>query len=168
MLRSGDVKAFESLYEDNYPLVRDYLLKWNIRYEEAEEIAQDVMLSVWERREKFSGFENRQLFCYIYTTARNMTLKLEREKRKQEELMKTLRLDPDISYESPEEELVFNEQIEQVNRIVSRMPKVRRRIFEMKYNDGLSNEEIARELNITQSTVRSHIRYISQEIMTYA
>jgi RNA polymerase sigma factor (sigma-70 family) len=82
--------------------------------------------------------------------------------------MKTLRLDPDISYESPEEELVFNEQIEQVNRIVSRMPKVRRRIFEMKYNDGLSNEEIARELNITQSTVRSHIRYISQEIMTYA
>ena len=163
-LREGNIHAFERLYHDNYNRVRIYLIRWHISYEDAEEIAQDVMVAIWEKRGGFRDGNDRQFYRYIYITAKSMAIKRAREKKKEEELHAALRHGSDVFFESPEDKVILNERIESVHNIVSGMPKVRRRIFEMKYNDGLSNEEIARELNITQSTVRSHTQYIQRKL----
>ena len=164
ILRSGDVRAFERFYVDNYALIRDYLTKWNIRYEEAEEIAQDVMITVWDMRDNFFGVDDKQLFKYIYITAKSMAMKLEKTKQKQLELTTFLRFNPNHTFESPEETFIINEQIESIYKIINHMPPIRRRVFEMKFNEGYSNEKIAQELNISQATVRSHTRHIFQDI----
>jgi len=165
ILRSGDIEAFERLYTENYALVRDYLVRWDdIRYEDAEEIAQDVMVVLWESRHGLWEGDNKQFFRYIYTMAKRMAIKVKLEKERESGLRSDFLYDPDILSESPEEMLVFSESIESISKIIDNMPKIRRRVFELKFNEGYSNEKIAQELNITLSTVRSHIQHIFQDV----
>lgn len=132
ILRSGDVRAFERFYVDNYALIRDYLTKWNIRYEEAEEIAQDVMITVWDMRDNFFGVDDKQLFKYIYITAKSMAMKLEKTKQKQLELTTFLRFNPNHTFESPEETFIINEQIESIFNllVINTMPTDPLKIYE--------------------------------------
>ena len=160
MLRSGDLEAFERIYIDNYALVRDYLVKWNISYEDAEEIAQEVMITIWERRSNFFGVDNKQLFKYIYTTAKSMVIKLGRAKKRQNILYNELLKSFENHVETPEE-FVISEQLQvKIDMALMSMPPVRRQIYKLKYNDCCTNKEIADRLNIAPNTVRWHIHIL--------
>jgi len=165
ILRSGDIEAFERLYTENYALVRDYLVRWdNICYEDAEEIAQDVMVVLWENQGKFYGEDNNQLLRYIYVTANRIAIKLKKAKQKRFELHAALEYDPDIFSESPEEIVISEQILSKIDAAILSMPSVRREVYKLKYSEDCSNKEIADRLKIDVATVRWHIHTLKTEV----
>src|SRR3546814_792572 len=70
--RSGEEKAFESLYRLYYPLIYRFVLGYVHAVPLAEDITQEVFVKIWQNRERLTNVKS--LKSYLYTTARNHTI----------------------------------------------------------------------------------------------
>lgn len=120
----------------------------------AEDVAQDIFVKVWERREIF-GVEVRSFGNYIYVMSRNAALNA---------LRRTGRISPYAeeqaslpSSDSMEEEYYAREKELLIRLVVCRMPEQRRRVFELSRYMGMDNQTIATTLNISKKTVENHL-----------
>ena len=72
-LSEGDKSAFNAVFEYYYPRVHEFIhriVKSDIL---SEDIAQDIFVKVWERREMF-GVEVQSFGKYIYVMSRNAAI----------------------------------------------------------------------------------------------
>src|SRR3546814_6703116 len=70
--RSGEEKAFESLYRLYYPLIYRFVLGYVHAVPLAADITQEVFVKICHNRERLINV--RFLKSYLYTTARNHTI----------------------------------------------------------------------------------------------
>lgn len=136
------------------PSVRNFLTALTRSEETGKEIAQDVFVTLWERRENIDPEKN--ISGYLYTIAKNYALKhFNRQKNAfTEELSEADRLVGELA---PDEALIAREKEILIEIAVSRMPAQRKRIYELSRKEGLSNGEIAEQLRISKNTVENHI-----------
>lgn len=64
-LSEGDQSAFRAVFEHYYPRVCEFVRRLVKSDALAEDVAQDIFVKVWERREIF-GVEVRSFGNYIY------------------------------------------------------------------------------------------------------
>jgi RNA polymerase sigma-70 factor (ECF subfamily) len=169
-LRGGDTTALEWLMEQFAPRV--YRLACGITHNEAdaEEVVQDVFLSVFR---KIDGFEGRAaLGTWIYRISVNAALIKRRGKRVElevflEDYLPTFREDghregdramllADWS-DTPEEELLSNEIRCTVRRMIASLPDRYRVVLFLRDLEGLSNEETAEILGDSVASVKSRL-----------
>jgi RNA polymerase sigma-70 factor, ECF subfamily len=169
-LRGGDATALERVMEQFAPRV--YRLAYGITRNEAdaEEVVQDVFLSLFR---KIDGFEGRAaLGTWIYRISVNAALIKRRGKRAElevflEDHLPTFREDghregdramllADWS-ETPEEELLSNETRRAVRRMIASLPDRYRVVLLLRDLEGLSNEETAEILGDSVASVKSRL-----------
>jgi RNA polymerase sigma-70 factor (ECF subfamily) len=169
-LRGGDTTALEGLMERFAPRV--YRLAYGITHNEAdaEEVVQDVFLSLFR---KIDGFEGRAaLGTWIYRITVNAALIKRRGKRVElevflEDHLPTFREDghregdrawllADWS-ESPEEELLSDETRRMVRRMIASLPDRYRVVLLLRDLEELSNEETAEILGDSVASVKSRL-----------
>ena len=77
-LRSGEMQAYESLFKKYYPMLCAYAHRF-IDLEDAEEVVQEVMLWMWEKREELiiESSLNQYLFKMTYHRSLNLITKKE-------------------------------------------------------------------------------------------
>ncbi len=130
---------------------------------EAEDVVQDTMLKVWNRREQWDQIENIEAFCL--TTCHNLAL--DRQKRADNQVA-TL----DESYDAqdahyasnPEEQAVVRDRIQLVRRLIDQLPEKQRSCMQLRDIEGKSYKEIATVLNITEQQVKVNIFRARQAI----
>ncbi|MDR3262414.1 MAG: RNA polymerase sigma-70 factor [Tannerella sp.] len=158
-LASGNHDAFKLLFIKYFPKVK-YFIAHLIKSEAiAEELAQDVFLKIWERRDKLSAVQS--FSSYIYRMARNTSLNHLEHVYIEETCLKDYREEMDFSVE---EELYAKETERLEQLTVSHMPPQRKAVYEMSRMQGLSNDEIAHRLNISKKTVENHLNLALKEI----
>ncbi|MGH9022545.1 MAG: RNA polymerase sigma factor [Acidimicrobiia bacterium] len=169
-LRGGDTAALEGLMEQFAP--RIHRLAYGITRNEAdaEEVVQDVFLSLFR---KIGGFEGRAaLGTWLYRVAVNAALIKRRGKRIElevllEDHLPTFREDghregdralllADWS-ETPEEELLSNETRRAVRRMIESLPDRYRIVLLLRDLEELSNEETAEILEDSVASVKSRL-----------
>jgi RNA polymerase sigma-70 factor (ECF subfamily) len=169
-LRGGDTTALEELMERFAPRV--YRLAYGITHNEAdaEEIVQDVFLSLFR---KIDGFEGRAaLGTWIYRISVNAALIKRRGKRVElevllEDHLPTFREDghregdrtmllADWS-QTPEEELLSAETRRAVRRMIASLPDPYRVVLLLRDLEGLSSEESAEILGESVASVKSRL-----------
>ena len=169
-LRGGDTAALEGLMEQFAP--RAHRLAFGITRNEAdaEEVVQDVFLSLFRN---IDGFEGRAaLSTWIYRITVNAALIKRRGKRVElevllEDHLPTFREDghregdrslllADWS-ETPEEELLSNESRRAVRRMIAGLPDHYRVVLLLRDLEELSNEETAEILNDSVASVKSRL-----------
>lgn len=150
----GDSKAFDLLFTSFYPKIERFLTGFLDSGEEAEDLAQDVFVKLWQNRSSLIHVDN--LNAYLYRMAKNRLYDfIEKSRKLHQQPMSVI---PDIPAIETLEEILFADELnELINLAIEKMPPQRKNIFRMSRKEGLSNEEIARQLHISRRTVETHI-----------
>lgn len=150
----GDTKAFESLFMLYFPKFKLFLSGFLDSEAEAEDLAQDIFVKVWQNRYSLGKIEN--LNAYLYRMAKN-TLYTYLNRSFFPEAIPESGYGYILSTEELEEIIFAKELEELIDVTINKMPPQRKTIFRLSRKQGLSNEEIALQLNISKRTVETHI-----------
>ena len=153
-LSEGDQGAFRVVFEHYYPRVYEFIRRIVKSDTISEDIAQDIFVKIWERREMF-GVEVQSFGKYIYVMSRNAAINAIRRTGRITPLVEdTVNRSENFSieddYYAREKELI-------IRLTVCQMPEQRRRIFEMSRYMGMDNQTIATTLNLSKKTVENHL-----------
>lgn len=157
-LQKGSYSDFNKLY-DLYA-DRLYGFAYNLTHssEMAEEIVQEVFLKIWQMREHLSPEYSFRSF--LFTIAKNKFLNDLRNRLtllSYDEYITQLDDETERGENSTESEFNFNELNEQVLQSKDKLSKRQKMIFEMSKEEGLSNQEIALKLGISEQSVRNQL-----------
>ncbi len=161
-LQNGNHKAFEIVFLAYFDKVK-YLLIGLLRSEnDAEELAQDIFVKLWMNRQSINP--NKSFNTYLYTITRNTALNYLKHKWVEENFKNSFS-DADAEIGESSDEILFAKEISLlIEMAVYRMPPQRRRIYEMSRKKGISNNEIAKELDISKKTVENQLSLALREI----
>lgn len=128
---------------------------------EAEDIVQETMIRVWNKRDEWNGLESVEAYCL--TVARNLAIDRSEKKDSQTvELTPEVEQTPDAS--SPYDQLVNKERLKLVHRLVGELPEKQRLIMQLRDVEGKSYKEIAEALRLTEEQVKVNLFRARQKV----
>lgn len=163
-VKNGDQQAFEDLVSRYENKVYRLAIKLTRNETLAEEVMQEVFLKIYEKIGTFRG--ESALSSWIYRIAANACFaKLNLEKRHQhadlDETMPqaeiALQERQDSTPESPDRPLLTNEALSVISRAIERLPEDFRVVLTLRDVEGMSNEEVARILELSVPAVKSRL-----------
>lgn len=160
-IREGNEDAFKSLFETYFtPLCRFIYLHLDDK-NVAEELAMDIFIYLWENRETFQI--QLSLKAYLFQAAKNKCLN---ELRKKKE---TVGLDGvEVSTINTSVSTLETEELYRlIQEAVFSLPDKCRNIFVLSRSENLTNQEIARRLNISVKTVEGQITTALKKIKKF-
>lgn len=152
----GDKPAFAELFERVAPRVKGYMMRLGSGEDQAEEIAQDVMVAVWRNARSYDP-QKAAASTWIYKIARNRRIDLWRREYR-------LELDPNdpgLQGQEPQmplEILDTAQQARAVRKAVAALPEDLALVLRLAYFEGLTHSEIADKLGLPLGTIKSRIR----------
>lgn len=149
-----DKAAFAALFRHFAPRVKAFLMKSGASEALAEECAQDVMATLWQKARLFDA-ERASVATWIFTIARNRRIDALRKSRRPEP--EDLPWGPEPE---PDQAEVFEAQqeTERLGAALSQLPLKQRVLIERAYFGDLSHSEIAAETGLPLGTIKSRIR----------
>jgi RNA polymerase sigma-70 factor (ECF subfamily) len=127
---------------------------------EAEDVVQDTMIRVWNKREEWSQFDSIEAYCIA--VARNLAIDRSQKKEAQH-----LQLTPEMEMRGdggPHEQFADNERIRIIHELINRLPEKQRLIMQMRDIEGDSYKEIAKVLGLTEEQVKVNLFRARQKI----
>lgn len=130
-------------------------LRITLNREEAEDVVQDTMIKVWNRRDDWQDIDSIEAFSL--TICRNLSL--DRMKKAGNDNRPIGDGDagaPDSGYD-PYERMMQRDRVEQVRRIVDNLPEKQKSCMQLRDFEGKSYKEIAKVLGISEEQVKINI-----------
>lgn len=160
-LRGGDHEAYNAVYVHYRDMIGNFLYKLLRSREEAEEITQNVFMTLWERRSELDP--SRNIRTLLYTVARNAVMNQFKRRKVFEKYQQSN--DPDDTENLTAEDILIAQERELLIELtVENMPEMRRKIFEMSRREHLSNEDIAEQLDTSRQNVANHLSQALKQI----
>ncbi|SFP36736.1 sigma-70 family RNA polymerase sigma factor [Tranquillimonas alkanivorans] len=149
-----DETAFAELFQHFGPRVKAFLMKSGANETLAEECAQEVMATLWNKAHLFDP-SRASVATWIFTVARNRRIDaLRKQKRPEpEDLPWGPEAEPD-----QEEVLALQQDTARLGRALADLPEKQRHLIEKAYFGDLSHTEIAEETGLPLGTIKSRIR----------
>ena len=131
---------------------------------EAEDIVQETMIKVWNKREQWNDIESIEAFCL--TICRNISLDKMRKMENQNQSLEESEHDaPDQSYSSnPEEQAMQQDKLMLIRRLINALPEKQRSAMQLRDFEGKSYKEIAQIMDISEEQVKINIFRARQTI----
>jgi len=160
-LAKGSREAFRELYMFYYPKVRYFIFGLLKCDEETDDLTQEVFIKLWTNRERFN--EVNSFGSYLYVLAKHTSLNFIEYKQIRSDNLNKQRPTEDDST-TPYEELVARDLQLLVDMVVENMPVQRRKIYRLSRESGMSNADIAEQLNLSKKTVENHLNMALKEL----
>lgn len=164
-LKNINISDFEILFKEFYNDLCNYALKYTKNKEDAEEVVQNVFFKIWGKR----SFIDVQISTksYLYICVRNKCLQNINHNKVVKIYEKYVEKEQRNYFETPHEEMVFEETLAILNEIINNLPKKANTIFTLSRFKGLKNKEIAEKLQISIKTVEANITIALKTLRTY-
>ncbi len=136
-------------------------------HEDAEDVAQDVFLSVWQNINKFQF--RSQFSTWLYKIVKNKCLNLiDQRKRRKTEPMEIDDSQPWIPLDNvtPEQEVIQSERNQILHQALDKLKESYRTILILRELRELSYEEIAEILDCTLGRVKSRLHEARKALRT--
>ncbi|HEY7800316.1 MAG TPA: sigma-70 family RNA polymerase sigma factor [Hyphomonadaceae bacterium] len=151
-----DRTAFAELFSYYAPRVKSYLMRLGADGAAAEEITQDVMVTVWRKATLFDRAQ-ASVSTWIFRIARNRRIDVFRRTKRPD-------LDPEeamilpAAVEAPGERIEAMQTEARVREAMRDLPEEQLLLLRLAFYEGLSHREIAEKLDVPLGTVKSRIR----------
>ncbi len=149
-----DRSAFAQLFDFYAPRLKGFVMRTGTSAAEAEEIVQDVMLTVWRKAAQFDP-ERAQVSGWIYQITRNRQIDVVRRTSRAmpEELKQTDEHEPDAG-----QILAVEQEASRLKLALARLKPDQRMMVEKAYLGELTHQEIQDETGLPLGTIKSRIR----------
>ena len=128
---------------------------------EAEDVVQDTMIRVWNKRDEWQQFESVEAYCLI--VAKNLAID-----RSQKKDAQNVELTPEMAKEAdtsgPYDRLVNNERMKIIHRLIDELPEKQRLIMQLRDIEGESYKDIAKVLQLTEEQVKVNLFRARQKV----
>ena len=138
---------------------------------EAEDIVQDTMIRVWNKRDEWAQFNSIEAFCL--TVARNLAIDRS-QKSEAQNIELTTETQEMSDGSTPERQLERSEQMDLVRKLINELPEKQRTIIQLRDIEEKSYKEIADVMQLTEDQVkvtlfraRQRIKAKYSEIQSY-
>lgn len=153
-IQAGDNGAYDSVFRSWYPTLARVATALLQDPDAAEEVAQDVMVELWRRRNMIDA--DISLRAYLLRSIRNRSLNHLRHLK----VRRQTEADVEALYHEPtgsDQPIVAKEIGVALQRAMRELPPRCREVFELSRAHGLRYAEIAAALDISQKTVEAQI-----------
>ena len=151
---SQDQAQFAVLFQHFAPRVKAFLMKSGADATLAEETAQEVMATVWQKAHMFDP-SRASASTWIFTIARNRMIDGIRKQRRPEpeDLSWGNQAEPDQA-----DVLTLQQESAQLVDAIKTLPEKQRVLIEKAFYGDLSHSEIAEQTGLPLGTIKSRIR----------
>jgi len=155
-----DEAAFARLFGHFAPRLKAFLIKGGAEPAQAEDLAQDVMATVWHKAAQFDP-ARAGVATWIFTIARNRRIDALRRARRPEP--EDLPWGPEDD-PGPHEALALQQDSARLAAALADLPEAQRRLVERAFWGELSHSEIAAETGLPLGTIKSRIRLALEKL----
>ncbi len=135
--------------------LKDKLYRFSLRIvkdsQEAEDIVQDIMVKVWDKREDWTNWSSIEAMCMTMT--RNLSIDRTRSKHK-----KLTEIPEGFDFvegsASPEQEATSRDMLNHIGKIIDKLPEKQKSIIQLREIEGYTYQEISDLLDVPISQVK--------------
>ncbi len=151
---AADQEAFARLFRHFAPRVKAFLMRGGADAALAEECAQDVMATLWQKAHLFDP-EKASAATWIFTIARNRRIDAARRSKRPEpeDLPWGPEPEPDAA-----DAIGLQQESARLVKALAELPEAQRHLIERCYFGDMSHREIAAETGLPLGTIKSRIR----------
>jgi RNA polymerase sigma-70 factor (ECF subfamily) len=156
LITAGSQKAFEDLYRLFFTRLFNFALLYVHKKEVAEELVNDIMIKVWNRKDELPSIHN--LETYLFVAVRNHSLNYLSQYSPYH-----VAVEPDsphgqlIDLNDPGRELEWKEIYFRLNQAIDELPDQCRTVFKLIKEEGFRYKQVAEILNISPRTVETQL-----------
>jgi RNA polymerase sigma-70 factor (ECF subfamily) len=164
----GDLGAFEQVYRMTSGFVYNVALRITQNTADAEEVVQDVFMSVYRNLKNFKFRSNFKTWVYRITvnTAINRYRKFGKEQKNRVDFEKAIQSLPSESLTA--EKAMQGDRESRLHRLLGSLSPEHKSCLILREIEGLSYQEMASALNIPVNTVRSRLKRARQTLLENA
>ena len=158
-MAEGDMNSFDAIYWKYYKAVHGNIFKLVQDNASAEDILQDVFLSLWENREKIDVA--RSLAGWLFVTSYNRSMTFLKKRLREKVLSNVVEQD---AVEMTIGQSLTDIRLNELEKAVSKLSPQKQKVFYMCKLKGLSYAETAEQLKISRHTVKEYLAAAFQSI----
>ena len=153
--------AFSEIFDFIAPKINAYYIKNNLSIEQAEELTQEVLSTIWSKADLFNP-EKSKFTTWSFAIARNKKIDFYRKNKKNNLDEEDIR---DFLYENNKSD---DYEIEStIKKITQELDENQKKLIKMSFFEQKSHKKIAAELEIPLGTVKSRIRSSLNKMQKY-
>lgn len=141
------IREFEISFRKLYMPLGMYAMRIVGDADDAEDLVENTFMKAWQAIQDGKDFDNFK--SYMYLLVRNECIDFLRKKKNEVDVSEI----PDVE----EETIDTSERDALIWKAMDKLPEKCREIFLMSKRDGMTNEEIAEELDISIKTVKNQM-----------
>ena len=151
-LKDGDESGLRQMFDLYYTPMCVFALKYLDSFDQAEDLVQEIFIGFWEN--KRVNQLTSSLKSYLFTSVRNNAInRIKKNNRfRIEELDDEFDLFDEDNFD-PEE---LEQKKQRIYKEIEKLPTQSRKVFELIIFGNYKYAEVAKELDITQNTVKTH------------
>lgn len=160
---AGERGAFKQLFDSHSTRVYNLLLRLAGNQNDAEELTQDVFLSLWTHAESLRG--ESKLSTWLYRVAVNKSINFKKRSGLFFQIKQLFSLETDdesiidrlpaAAADSPDRQLEIKDAQIQLADLLGTLPNRQREVYLLHKLEGLSYNEIAEQLHVSLGTIES-------------
>jgi RNA polymerase sigma-70 factor, ECF subfamily len=151
-----DDKAFTLLFDHFRPRVQAQLVRLGLAPAAAEDLAQDVMETIWQKAHLYDRRRSAAV-TWVFQIARNRRIDVKRRSRESCFPAEDFFAIPDPAA-GCDERLDLRQRQEYVHSALSALPQEQLALVKLAFFEGLSHSAIAQRLKLPLGTVKSRLR----------
>lgn len=168
LLKEGQVSAFEEIYRRYWYKLYCMAFHRTGHREEAEELVQDVYMSLWHRR---SVVVIRHLELYLTLAIKNQVYDYIKSQVNYRKYQEYLILQEIYQSQATEEVVNYGDLNEAIQKALARLPEKSAAIFRLSRFDQQSVKEIADNMHMSEKAVEYHItkslKFLKDHLQAY-
>ena len=154
-LKAGSKDAFRFLFDTLGPKIHAFAMSYLKNNADAEELLQEVFLKLWDIRTTLDSSKNIKSF--LFKICINLVYDFIRRKNIEQAYLDYSGQNNPSIIDNTWHEVIYNDMLNNLQQLVATMPEKRQQIFRLSREDGLSNEEIAKQLDLSKRTVENQL-----------